>query len=164
MLQRALIALVLRLRPALIVADEPTTNLDNIVEHQIIELFRDLKNTTRASFVFITHDMAVAARLCDRIAVMYAGQIVEFGDCREILESPLHPYTQGLVRTATELKQRVERLAEIPGELPNWRRMPSGCRFRPRCPHAYSACEDSQALQPIDEGRAVRCALRAGHR
>ncbi|MBI1386771.1 MAG: ATP-binding cassette domain-containing protein [Rhizobiales bacterium] len=157
MLQRALIALVLGLGPSLIVADEPTTNLDNIVEHQIIELFRGLKESTRASFVFITHDMTVAARLCDRIAVMYAGQIVERGSAAEILGAPRHPYTQGLVRTANELQRRVARLIEIPGELPNWRTMPAGCRFRARCPLAGPECEHAQRLLTASDGHEVRC-------
>ncbi|WP_170984164.1 ABC transporter ATP-binding protein [Rhodoligotrophos defluvii] len=159
MLQRALIALVLQMRPSLIVADEPTTNLDNIVEHQIIELFRGLKQDTQASFIFITHDMSVAASLCDRIAVMYAGQIVEIGATDEILTVPKHPYTQGLVRTATELVRRVERLQEIPGELPNWRSLPEGCRFRPRCPYARVGCEAGQPMRTLDGEARVRCLL-----
>jgi oligopeptide/dipeptide ABC transporter ATP-binding protein len=159
MLQRALVALVLQLRPALIVADEPTTNLDNIVEHQIVELFRGLKDERHSSFIFITHDMAVAARLCDRIAVMYAGQIVEIGTAAEILTQPRHPYTQGLVRTSTELVRRVERLQEIPGELPHWRSMPEGCRFRPRCGFARPGCERDQPLRLNADGREVRCLL-----
>lgn len=159
MLQRALVALVLQLRPALIVADEPTTNLDNIVEHQIIELFRDLRREIQASFLFITHDMSVAAKLCDRIAVMYAGQIVELGETAEILEQPRHPYTQGLVRTARELEGRVERLQEIPGELPNWSDLPAGCRFAPRCGEARPGCEAAQAMRTLGGGREVRCLL-----
>lgn len=162
MLQRALVALVLQMRPALMVADEPTTNLDNIVEHQIIELFRNLMDETRASFIFITHDMSVAAKLCDRIAVMYAGQIVEVGDTTQILQAPRHPYTQGLVRTATELVRRVERLREIPGELPNWHSLPVGCRFRPRCEYASQACKQAQPMRNSSEGHSVRCQLYAG--
>lgn len=159
MLQRALVALVLHLRPALIVADEPTTNLDNIVEHQIIELFRSLKDDIQSSFIFITHDMALAGRLCDRIAVMYAGQIVEVGAAGEVLRQPKHPYAQGLVRTSTELVRRVERLREIPGELPNWRTLPAGCRFAPRCAYVRAGCEREQLLRPLGGGRAVRCLL-----
>ena len=162
MLQRALIALVLQLQPSLIVADEPTTNLDNIVEHQIIQLFRNLKDETRASFVFITHDMSVAGKLCDRIAVMYAGQIVELGAAEDILREPKHPYSQGLVRTATELSQRVERLREIPGELPNYRSLPTGCRFRTRCELAREACSEVQPMRALARGRQVRCLLYSG--
>lgn len=159
MLQRALVALVLQMRPALIVADEPTTNLDNIVEQQIIELFRDLRRDIQASFLFITHDMSVAAKLCDRIAVMYAGQIVEVGLAAEILKAPRHPYTQGLVRTAMELERRVERLQEIPGELPNWSEMPAGCRFSTRCPHVRAGCAAPQPMRHLENGREVRCLL-----
>lgn len=159
MLQRALIAVVLQMRPSLIVADEPTTNLDNIVEHQIIELFRKLKDETQASFVFITHDMSVAGKLCDRIAVMYAGQIVELGDAADVLRDPKHPYAQGLVRTATELERRVERLQEIPGELPNWRSIPPGCRFANRCSLARDGCDKVQPMRELAGGRQVRCLL-----
>lgn len=162
MLQRALIALILQLRPSLVVADEPTTNLDNIVEHQIIELFQRLKEETGASFLFITHDMSVAAKLCDRIAVMYAGQIVEIGPAKDLLADPKHPYSQGLVRTATELVERVDRLREIPGELPNWRSMPAGCRFEPRCPHAREGCASAQPMRSPEPGREVRCLLYDG--
>lgn len=157
MLQRALVALVLQMRPALIVADEPTTNLDNIVEHQIVELFRGLKDEFQSSFIFITHDMSIAAKLCDRIAVMYAGQIVEVGRAEDVLNDPKHPYSQGLVRTATELAARVERLQEIPGELPNWRSMTGGCRFKPRCPHGRAGCESPQPMRRLTQGREVRC-------
>ncbi len=159
MLQRALIALVLQLRPALIVADEPTTNLDNIVEFQIIELFRLLRTETDASFLFITHDISLAARLCDRIVVMYAGQIVEDGSTRDVLDAPRHPYTQGLLRTATELEGKVDRLAEIPGELPTITNMPSGCRFAPRCPQRQAVCDQYQPMRTIAGERAVRCVL-----
>lgn len=159
MLQRALIALVLQLRPALIVADEPTTNLDNIVEHQIIGLFRDLKEEVGSSFIFITHDMSVAQSLCDRIAVMYAGQIVEMGTTDQILHDPKHPYSAGLVRTATELTQRVDRLQEIPGELPSWKAQPTGCRFRSRCEFARDGCELPQQMRDLGEDREVRCLL-----
>lgn len=161
MLQRALIGLVLAMRPSLIVADEPTTNLDNIVEHQIIDLFRSLKDETSASFIFITHDMSVAGRLCDRIAVMYAGQIVEVGPARVILTEPKHPYSQGLVRTAMELTRRVDRLQEIPGELPNWRTVPAGCRFRDRCREARVGCEAPQPMRDLGDS-AVRCLLHDG--
>lgn len=159
MLQRCLVGLILQLRPDLIVADEPTTNLDNIVERQIIDLFKRLKAELDASFIFITHDMQVAAQICDRIAVMYAGQVVESAPVRPILNDPKHPYSQGLIRTSRELERRAERLQEIPGELPHWRSMSEGCRFQPRCPYARQDCSKPQLLHHLTDGRVVRCLL-----
>ena len=118
MLQRALIALVLALKPDLVVADEPTTNLDKLVEHQILQLFRDMRSRLSAGMIFVTHDMAVASALCDRIAVMKAGQIVETGTCRQIFEDPQHEYTRLLIRTAFELSRSVAAVSPAPKTPP----------------------------------------------
>ncbi len=157
MAQRILIAMVLALEPDLIVADEPTTNLDNIVERQILALFRRLQGRLSAAFIFITHDMSIAASLCDRIAVMYAGQIVEVGPTAEVFARPRHPYTKGLVATALALKHKAERLREIAGELPNLAAPPPGCLFAPRCPEVMPRCRDQEppALGPASH--RVRC-------
>lgn len=163
MLQRCLISLVLQMRPGLIVADEPTTNLDNIVERQIVELFAILKAQVDASFIFITHDISIAARICDRIAVMYAGQIVEIAETHALLRNPRHPYSQGLVRTSSELERNVERLKEIPGELPNWMTIPTGCRFEPRCPHASPVCRTPPPVIDAGQHQLVRCVLPTGY-
>lgn len=159
MAQRILIAMVLALEPDLIVADEPTTNLDNIVERQILTLFRRLQSRLRAAFVFITHDMSIAAALCDRVAVMYAGQIVETGPTAEIFARPRHPYAQGLVATATALKARAGRLKEIAGELPNLAAPPPGCCFAPRCAHAMARCRETSPPAFGDAVAHVRCFL-----
>jgi peptide/nickel transport system ATP-binding protein len=162
MAQRILIAMVLALEPDLVIADEPTTNLDNIVERQILGLFRRLQSRLNAAFLFITHDMTVAASLCDRIAVMYAGEIVEIGPTRAIFEAPRHPYTQGLIATATALRSRARRLQEIAGELPNLAAPPPGCLFSPRCPKAMDRC---RAAEPPLFGAAphhTRCFLAGG--
>jgi oligopeptide/dipeptide ABC transporter ATP-binding protein len=140
MAQRILIAMVLALEPDLVIADEPTTNLDNIVERQILGLFRRLQSRLKSAFLFITHDMSVAAALCDRIAVMYAGEIVEIGPTRQLFDAPRHPYTQGLIATATALKSKAARLKEITGELPSLASPPAGCLFSPRCPQAMERC------------------------
>ena len=156
MLQRALIAMVLLLEPKLIIADEPTTNLDNIVERQILALLRKLRARTQASILFITHDMAAAATICDRIAVMYAGTIVETGPASGILASPRHPYTQGLVATARQLDLRTKRLSEMPGEMPI-ATLP-GCVFAPRCPKADAACRKVQPeVTQLSPWHDVRC-------
>ena len=149
MLQRALIAMVLLLEPDLIIADEPTTNLDNIVERQIIGLFRQLRARTRAAIIFITHDMAVAAALADRIAVMYAGEIVEAGPAATVFTAPRHPYTRALIDTALQLERGVDQLREIPGEMPSLAELPDGCVFAPRCAKADAACR--AARPPIAE-------------
>ncbi len=161
MLQRVLIAMVLALGPEVIIADEPTTNLDNIVERQILLLFRRLRQRLAAGIIFITHDMRVASALCDRIMVMYAGEIVETGRTRAVLESPKHPYTQGLVATASALS-RGGRLQEIPGELPSGFHRPAGCLFAPRCSRVHAACRTTQPpMLRLDDGRGVRCVLYA---
>jgi oligopeptide/dipeptide ABC transporter ATP-binding protein len=158
MLQRALIAMVLLLEPDLIIADEPTTNLDNIVERQIIGLFRELRARTRAAIIFITHDMAVASVLADRIAVMYAGEIVETGPTSAVLTMPRHPYTRALIDTALQLEGRADQLREIPGEMPSLAELPQGCAFAPRCNKADAACRAARpAMTQLTAERSVRC-------
>ncbi len=158
MLQRALIAMVLVLEPDLIIADEPTTNLDNIVERQIINLLHALRTRTRAAMIFITHDMSIAAGLCDRIAVMYAGEIVESGPAATIFAAPRHPYTQGLIDTALQLERGVARLREIPGEMPGITGQHEGCVFAPRCGKATDACGQAHpAVTQLSAVHDVRC-------
>ncbi|MCG8433812.1 MAG: ABC transporter ATP-binding protein, partial [Gammaproteobacteria bacterium] len=159
MLQRCLIALVLFLKPSLIVADEPTTNLDNIVERQIIDLFAQLQDEIDAGFIFITHDMTIAERVCDDIAVMYAGQVVETAPAGAVLSRPVHPYSQGLIRTARELDAGVEELTEIPGDLSGWQASPHRCRFGARCPHQTADCDRPIGLTALETHGAVRCVL-----
>ena len=159
MLQRALIALVLALRPALIVADEPTTNLDAIVGRQIIALFRELKERLHASFIYITHDIEIARLFCDRIAVLYAGQVVEQGPTATILQQPRHPYTGALIAAATELAGRPRRLREISGE-PVGAGSADACAFAPRCRLAHAAClAGDPGLRSQADGSDVRCVL-----
>lgn len=157
MLQRCLIALVLFCKPSLIVADEPTTNLDNLVERQIISLFDKLRHEIDASFIFITHDMTIAEQVSDSMIVMYAGQIVEQGDTQQVLQQPRHPYTQGLVRTARELEGDVEMLTEIAGDIGTGIWPADKCRFAPRCPLYESACDHPIALREIEGHGKVRC-------
>jgi oligopeptide/dipeptide ABC transporter ATP-binding protein len=162
MLQRVLIALVLAGGPSVVVADEPTTNLDNIVERQVLALFRRLKHPEGAAFLFITHDMTVAASLCDRIAVMYAGELIEFGPTRALFDDPKHPYTAALIATARALDGEAERLPELGGELPSPAQPRTGCAFAPRCPAVMPACTAAAIpdFTPGD-GRRVRCLLSA---
>lgn len=161
MLQRCLIALVMFSKPSLIVADEPTTNLDNLVERQILDLFDKLRRETDASFIFITHDMTIAEMISDSVIVMYAGQIVEQGPTEALMRRPQHPYTQGLVRTARELEGEVETLTEISGEIGTGVHPENRCRFAPRCPFYEKACDHAIALRPVEGHGLVRC-IKAG--
>ena len=160
MLQRALIAIVLALEPDLIVADEPTTNLDNIVERQTIEIFRQMKDRLDAALIFITHDISIARVLCDRMAVMYAGQIIETGTTEDILDRPRHPYTQGLIAASTELDAHPHRLTEIPGEGQRSDLTSARCSFEPRCALARAECRDGDpGMRQLSDFAAVRCVL-----
>ncbi|MCM3041339.1 ABC transporter ATP-binding protein [Paenibacillus motobuensis] len=145
MCQRVVIAIALACRPALLIADEPTTALDVTVQAQILDLLRKLKEELGMSIILITHDMGVAAEMADRIAVMYAGVIVEEGTVQEIFENPSHPYTVGLLQSIPGLEgERGQELFTIQGNIPGLGQIPSGCRFHPRCPHAKDICRSKE--------------------
>jgi len=159
MLQRALIAMVIALRPAFIIADEPTTNLDNLVERQILDLIRTQQRKLGASVLFVTHDLVIAGEICDRIAVMYAGEIVEIGPARDVLERPRHPYAQGLLETSASLDRRDEYLYELQGE-PGGRGAAEGCCFAARCTKALPQCRSSQPrMVEVGMDHQSRCLL-----
>ena len=157
MLQRCLIALVLYCKPSLIVADEPTTNLDNLVERQTLKLFERLRKEIDASFIFITHDMMIAEQVSDEVLVMYAGQIVEKGETSRVLRNPHHPYSRGLVNTARELEGDVEVLTEMAGDSGSTSWPCDRCRFGPRCPLHDSECDRLVTLVDFPGSAAVRC-------
>lgn len=140
MRQRAVIAMALSCKPSILVADEPTTALDVVVADQILGQLRRLQVEMGLSILYISHDISVIARSCDRMGVMYAGQLVEFGPTDEVLETPLHPYTQGLMRSYPQIQGPRKRLEPIPGEPPNLLDPPKGCRFCPRCPEDSGVC------------------------
>jgi len=158
MQQRVMIAMALASRPKLLVADEPTTALDVTIQAQIIELLRELKQRLDMSILLITHNLGLVGDLGDRVAVMYAGQIVEKSPARELLREPLHPYTQALMKSVPKLGAEVARLAAIPGTVPHLGLFPNGCRFHPRCPKAQADCaQSSPALVEVRPERWVRC-------
>jgi oligopeptide/dipeptide ABC transporter ATP-binding protein len=158
MRQRAMIAMALTCEPKLLIADEPTTALDVTIQSQILELLRSLQERLGMAMVFVTHDLGVVANICDRVTVMYAGQVVEEGDVDGIFMNPRHPYTAGLLASMPQAVQRGERLRVIPGMVPRPERMPVGCRFHPRCAHATAQCEASApALTGVGGQRSVRC-------
>ncbi|MFQ6123540.1 MAG: ABC transporter ATP-binding protein [Candidatus Heimdallarchaeota archaeon] len=148
MKQRIMIALALVLNPDLIIADEPTTALDVIVQAHILDLLRDLKDQLNLSFILITHDLSVVAELTDRIAVMYAGKIAEEADATTLYGEPLHPYTQGLLTSIPNILAKSMDLQSIPGTPPDLVNPPSGCRFHPRCPRAMEVCS-KKVPEPI---------------
>jgi peptide/nickel transport system ATP-binding protein len=148
MRQRAMIAMALANRPRILIADEPTTALDVTIQAQILALIKTLKDRFDAGVILITHDLGVVADIADRIAVLYAGQIVELGSRRELFYDPQHPYTWGLLGSIPRLdRPKQRRLHSIAGSPPSSIDPPEGCRFRPRCPHAFNACADEPRLE-----------------
>jgi len=161
MRQRVMIAVALACRPPLVIADEPTTALDVTVQAQILELLRDMKNEFDVALLLITHDLGVIAETADRVAVMYAGRIVEEGPVRDIFRKPLHPYTQGLLASIPG-EGGGARLRAIEGVVPNLAKLPPGCTFAPRCPHRMDICTTAvPALVEIDPAHRVRCYLHS---
>lgn len=149
MRQRIMIALALVLNPSLLVADEPTTSLDVIVEAQILEILEDLKKTYKMSLILITHNLGIVAEVCDRVAVFYAGKIIESGSVDDIFSRPIHPYTQLLLKSIIHLD--TTELRSIEGSPPDLVSPPSGCRFHPRCPYAKEVCREK--VPPLEEFR-----------
>jgi len=158
MRQRIMIALTTVLKPKLLIADEPTTSLDVIVEAQILEILKELKSRERMTLLLITHNLSLVAETCDRVSVMYGGKIVESAPTQELFENPLHPYTQGLLQSIIHIDSKS--LFSIDGSPPNLLHPPSGCRFHPRCPYRKEICdqEDPKGVKP-SEGREVKCVL-----
>jgi oligopeptide/dipeptide ABC transporter ATP-binding protein len=160
MLQRILIAMALSCSPDLIIADEPTTNLDVIVEAQILKLFLHFRAKFHTAILFISHDIGVIAETCDRVVVLYAGKIMERGSTRDILRSPVHPYTVGLLQSNPKIEDEGERLFQIRGELPTLHDLPLGCRFNPRCDRAMPICEKREPrLTKVNGDHLVACHL-----
>jgi peptide/nickel transport system ATP-binding protein len=156
MRQRLMIALVLVLRPAFVVADEPTTALDVLVEAQIIRMLHDLRREFNTSLLLITHNLGIIAEACDRVAVMYAGEIVEIGDARDVFSEPQHPYTRELLRSTISLSSTG--LSYIPGAPPDLVDPPSGCHFHPRCPDAMNVCATTHPVQRVmPNGSRTQC-------
>jgi len=158
MQQRVMIAMALASQPKLLVADEPTTALDVTIQAQIIELLGDLKQQLGMAILLITHNLGIVGDLADRVAVMYAGQIIETAPARELLKRPLHPYTRALMNSVPKLGAEATRLTAIPGNVPQLGAFPSGCRFHPRCPQAQPECgRETLAFLEVEPLHWVRC-------
>ncbi len=163
MRQRVMIAMALACNPKLLIADEPTTALDVTIQAQILDLMKKLKSEFHAAIMLITHDLGVVAEMCDRVAVMYAGKVVEEGTTRELFGEPLHPYTEGLLASIPRIDEtHQEKLHVIDGTVPNLLHLPTGCSFAPRCPKAMDVCRrEEPTLTEVGDGRKVSCWLHA---
>ncbi len=166
--QRVMIAMALALNPQLLIADEPTTALDVTIQAQILDLMRGLRSSMGTAVILITHDLGIIAEMADRVAVMYAGRIVEQADVESIFARPKHPYTEGLIASIPVLGETKERLAVIPGVVPNLIGLPAGCKFASRCQarveHELTICEEVEpGLEAVEPGHAVRCWLYQDH-
>ena len=158
--QRVMIAMALVCKPKILIADEPTTALDVTIQAQILDLMENLKQKTGTSILFITHDLGVVSEVCDDVVVMYSGRVVEKGDVRSIFASPSHPYTRGLLASIPKLGECAEELESIPGNVPNPKYMPQGCKFAPRCSCAFDKCrEEEPGFYDVGEGHMSRCWL-----
>ena len=166
MRQRVMIAMALSCDPSVLIADEPTTALDVTIQAQILERIRDLRDETGAAVILVTHDLGVVADIADRVAVMYAGRIVEQGTLDDIFYDPQHPYTWGLLGSITRVdRPRPERLPAIAGLPPSLADRPEGCHFRPRCPHEFGKCSEVPPLEARVDGQRAhldRCWLARG--
>lgn len=141
MRQRVIIAMQISCNPSLLIADEPTTALDVTIQQQILKLLKDIQKKTGMGIIFITHDLGVVAKICDRVHVMYAGEIVEKANTKDLFSHPKHPYTKGLIQSIPKLGENQDRLSSIKGTVPNLDDMPKGCTFAPRCSHVMDKCQ-----------------------
>ena len=161
MRQRVVGAIAISCDPQVLIADEPTTSLDATIQAQYLRLLRDLQEETGVGIIFITHDFGIVAKMCDRVAVMYAGKIVEQGNVRQIFNNPSHPYTEALINSVPKMEEKMDRLYSIPGQPPALWNLSQGCAFAPRCPKVFDKCHE--AVPPsfdVGEGQFAACWLR----
>lgn len=160
MRQRVVGAIGISCNPAVLIADEPTTSLDATIQAQYLRLLRELQESTGVGIIFITHDFGIVAKMCDRVAVMYAGKIVEQGDVRQIFNNPQHPYTEALINSVPKMEENVERLYSIPGNPPNLWELETECSFADRCPKVMDKCRESYPpTYEIGQGQVAACWL-----
>ncbi|HLR21823.1 MAG TPA: ABC transporter ATP-binding protein [Tissierellaceae bacterium] len=162
MKQRVVIAIALSCNPSLLIADEPTTALDVTIQAQVLELMKELKEEFHTSMIMITHDLGVVAETCDKVAVMYAGEVIEYATLRQLFEEPKHPYTRGLFGSIPNLEEDIDRLNPIKGLMPDPTDLPSGCKFHTRCPHAEEICTKQEPLVTIKDEHQVKCLIYEG--
>src|SRR5438128_1532792 len=162
MRQRIVGAIAISCEPRLLIADEPTTSLDVTIQAQYLSLLRDLQKEHGLALIFITHNLGIVARMCDSVAVMYAGRVIEAGPVRQIFNAPVHPYTQALIESIPRLGGGPSRLTAIDGQPPDLASLPAGCSFQPRCPRALDRCrEEAPGITTVAPGHTARCWLAA---
>jgi len=157
MKQRVVIATALACNPKVLLADEPTTALDVTIQAQVLDMMRDLKEKLGTALLMITHDLGVVAKICDSVAVMYAGRIVEYGTLEDVFDTPLHPYTEGLFNSLPNVKTRKSELKPIQGLMPDPTKLPPGCAFEPRCQYAVEACLEPCAVRSVSDTHSILC-------
>jgi peptide/nickel transport system ATP-binding protein len=162
MKQRVVIAAALACNPKLLLADEPTTALDVTIQAQVLSMIRELKTRLDSSLILISHDLGVVAQICTRVAIMYAGEIVEYGELAGIFERPMHPYSVGLFNSIPRLDLERDRLKPISGLMPDPSDLPAGCVFHPRCPYARELCASREPATVEKDGRRIRCLMHEG--
>src|ERR1700751_138042 len=163
MRQRIVGAIAISCEPRLLIADEPNTSLDLTIQAQYLNLLRDLQRQYHLALIFITHNLGIVAKMCDRLAVMYAGRVIESGPVSQIFNSPAHPYTEALLNSIPRMTDNVHRLTAIEGQPPDLAALPPGCAFAPRCPRAFERCRDAAPPEfKPSPGRVARCWLAAG--
>ena len=161
MRQRVVGAIGISCDPLVLIADEPTTSLDATIQAQYLRLLKDLQQETGAALIFITHDFGIVAKMCDRVAVMYAGRIVEQGDVRQIFNTPSHPYTEALLNSVPKIEEKADRLYSIEGQPPALWDLPSGCSFAPRCQYVHDRCyQEYPSHFTVNDGQSAACWLR----
>ena len=164
MKQRVVIAIALACNPILLIADEPTTALDVTIQAQVLELMHELRRKINTSLIMITHDLGIVAEMCDKVAIMYAGRVVEYASTEALYNRPAHPYTEGLFNSIPDIDRDEEELKVIQGLLPDPMNLPSGCSFHPRCPYAIDSCStDMPPMVEIEAGHFVACPVRFEH-
>ena len=162
MRQRIVGAIGISCEPRLLIADEPTTSLDLTIQAQYLKLLRDLQRAHGLALIFITHNLGIVAKMCDQLAVMYAGRVVESGPVSRIFNAPMHPYTEALLNSIPKMGDDRQRLTAIDGQPPDLSELPPGCAFAPRCPRAFDRCLQSAPPETApEEGRTARCWLAA---
>ena len=162
MRQRIVGAIAISCEPRLLIADEPTTSLDLTIQAQYLNLLRELQRAHGLALIFITHNLGIVAKMCDQLAVMYAGRVVESGPVRRVFKAPIHPYTRALLNSIPRMSDKCERLTAIDGQPPDLAALPPGCAFSPRCPRAFDRCrETAPPVLKSSDSRTVRCWLAA---